>query len=173
MSTLTKVLDMLTKRVKFLAEEGISDANMSQIWGILLLFFVMILSPILVILAKNAISSIQVFAVSVEKKSADMKKQKRKQDALILKMLPKDVVDKLNSGVDIAESFESATLYFSSVVDFSEVTKACKAMEIVNFLNDLYRTMDERMDKHEVYKVETISDSYLVASGLPKRNGDK
>lgn len=98
-STLTAILNMLTNRVKLLAIEGIADANMSQIWGVLLLLFVMVLSPILLILAKNAISSIQVFAVSVEKKSADMKKQKRKQDALILKMLPKDVVEKLNSGL--------------------------------------------------------------------------
>ena len=102
-----------------------------------------------------------------------MKRQKRKQDALILKMLPKEVVEKLNSGADIAENFESATLFFSSVVDFAEVTRKCKAMEIVNFLNNLYRTMDDRIDSHDVYKVETISDSYLVASGLPRRNGDK
>ena len=60
MGTLTKVLDLLTNRVKHLAEEDIMDANISQIWGILLLLFVMILSPILVILAKNAITSIQV-----------------------------------------------------------------------------------------------------------------
>ena len=88
-------------------------------------------------------------------------------------MLPKDVVAKLNSGVDIAENFESATLFFSTVVDFSEVTRVCSAMEIINFLNDLYNTMDDRMDKHDVYKVETISDSYLVASGLPVRNNDR
>ena len=102
-----------------------------------------------------------------------MKKQKKKQDSLILKMLPKEVVDKLNSGADIVENFDSATLFFSSVVDFVQVTTKCTAMEVINFLNELYKTMDTRMDNHDVYKVETISDSYLVASGLPKRNGDK
>ena len=123
---------MLVKRTKMLAEEDISGANISQIWGICLLIFVMILSPILVILAKNAISSIQVFAVSVEKKSADMKKQKKKQDALIFKMLPRDVVEKLNSGADTAENFESATLFFSTVVDFALVTKG-KSDKHINF----------------------------------------
>jgi hypothetical protein len=60
MGMLTNVLNMLTVRVKHLAIEELSDANVSQIWGVALLLFVMILSPILVILSKNAISSIQV-----------------------------------------------------------------------------------------------------------------
>ena len=68
-----------------------------------------------------------------------MKRQKKKQDKLIFKMLPKDVVDKLNSGAATAENFESATLFFSTVVDFSFVTKKCKAMDVIAFLNDLYR----------------------------------
>jgi len=60
MNTLTQVLNMLTDKVKDLSEKELTSANSSQIWGIALLVFVMILSPILVILAKNAIQSIQV-----------------------------------------------------------------------------------------------------------------
>ena len=60
MNTLNVVLDKLTSRVKVLALEAIYNANFTQIYGIVLLGFVMILSPILVILAKNAITSIQV-----------------------------------------------------------------------------------------------------------------
>ena len=60
MGTLTSILNMCIHRVKLLALEDINDANVSQMWGILLLLLVMGLSPILMIMAKNAISSIQV-----------------------------------------------------------------------------------------------------------------
>ena len=58
-------MNSLVRRVRRLAEDDIGSANVSQIWGVALLLFVMVLSPILVILAKNAISSIQVFAGSI------------------------------------------------------------------------------------------------------------
>ena len=64
-STLTKILNMLVRRVQWLAEKDINGAYMSQIWGVVLLVFVMILSPILIVLAKNAISSIQVLLVCI------------------------------------------------------------------------------------------------------------
>ena len=57
--------------------------------------------------------------------SDDMRRQKRKQEKLIYKMLPKMVVERVMSGDRAAETFETATLYFSSVVGFKTVTKAC------------------------------------------------
>ena len=39
-----------------------------------------------------------MFARSVESKSVDMRRQQRKQERLIYKMLPKVVVDKMKSG---------------------------------------------------------------------------
>ena len=69
-----------------------------------------------------------MFAISVERKSDDMKKQKKKQEKLIMKMLPKAIIEKVMAGgaVTVAESFDNATLYFSSVDGFNEVSRHCK-----------------------------------------------
>ncbi|KAL1246525.1 hypothetical protein QQF64_034659 [Cirrhinus molitorella] len=49
----------------------------------------------------------------------------------------------------------------------------CTPMEVVDMLNDIYKNFDSILDNHDVYKVETIGDAYMVASGLPRRNGNR
>ena len=40
-------------------------------------------------------------------------------------------------------------------------------MEMVIFLNSLYKMFDARIDKYDVYKVQAINDSFMLASGIP------
>ena len=88
-------------------------------------------------------------------------------------MLPASVADNLKQNKNTSEMFDSATICFTEITDFKIIGRNCSPLQLFDLLNSLYRTFDARIGNYDVYKVETINDSYMVASGLPERNGDR
>ena len=88
-------------------------------------------------------------------------------------MLPTSVADNLKQKKNTSEMFDSATICFTEIADFKVIARNCTPLQLFDLLNTLYRTFDARIGNYDVYKVETINDSYMVASGLPERNGDR
>lgn len=48
---------------------------------------------------------------------------------------------------------QNATLYFSDIADFVDITLESEPMELVSLLNSIYGLIDSYIDAYDVYKV--------------------
>ncbi|XP_018792582.1 PREDICTED: uncharacterized protein LOC108971164 [Bactrocera latifrons] len=161
-------------KIKEYVDTTLSEAANKEAVGIAILVVVLCVSPIIIILVKNAAATIQMYAVNLAQKAKELKREKRKSDSLLFQMLPPSVAMQLKQTQQVpAEMYEAVTVYFSDIVGFTEIAARCTPLEVVTFLNSIYRVFDDRIECYDVYKVETIGDSYMVASGLPVKNGEK
>ena len=125
-------------------------------------------------------------------------KQKKESDNLIHSMFPKAIAENLiakqaqehtgaaldqttsmerlnNSALDstLACMHQNVTILFTDIVGFTSMSQTCRPLEVMSFLHNLFTAFDDLIEMDsQLWKVETIGDAFMVASGLGVTSSD-
>ncbi|XP_052741258.1 uncharacterized protein LOC112057875 [Bicyclus anynana] len=175
--SLEKLKDIKTHLWAIVRESASSEvwaARQTLALGVAIFSVVLLASPVLLMLLRHIMYTLQIFTESIENSTQQLMAEKQKSDLLLSRMLPMPVLRRLRAERTVpAEAFDAVTIYFSDIVGFTSIAANSTPMEIINMLNMLYRMFDDTIKQYNVYKVETIGDAYMVVSGLPQRNGNR
>jgi PAS domain S-box-containing protein len=94
--------------------------------------------------------------------------EQEKSERLLLNILPKAIADRLKQshGV-IADSFESVTVLFADIVNFTRMSSELSPQDLVDLLNLIFSNFDTLCEIYGLEKIKTIGDAYMVAGGIP------
>ena len=72
----------------------------------------------------------------------------------------------------IADFFPNATILFGDIVGFTAWSSAREPTQVFTLLESVFSTFDEIAQKRRIFKVETVGDCYVAASGIPTERRD-
>ncbi|MGD1713136.1 adenylate/guanylate cyclase domain-containing protein [Dapis sp. BLCC M172] len=99
--------------------------------------------------------------------------EQQKSDHLLLNILPAQIATKLKQNQHpIAKRFENVTILFADIVDFTGFSARISPSELVDMLNQIFSVFDKLTEQHDLEKIKTIGDSYMVVGGLPTARED-
>ncbi len=125
------------------------------------------------------INNIQCLIATIEditkRKQAEeaLRIEQEKSERLLLNILPQPIAERLKQNTSaIAEQFNDATILFADIVGFTPLSARMSPIELVNLLNQIFSQFDQLAEKHELEKIKTIGDAYMVVGGLPIPRSD-
>jgi adenylate cyclase len=99
--------------------------------------------------------------------------EKERSEQLLLNILPRGIVTRMNSGETIiADQRSNVTILFADLVGFTKLSSRLSAGDLVSLLNGLFSEFDRLALGLGIEKIKTLGDSYMVAGGLPEPRAD-
>lgn len=76
--------------------------------------------------------------------------------------------DRTTRGAPIADLFPDVTIVFVDIVGFTAWSSAREPPQVFTLLETIYAAFDRAAYRHNVFKVETVGDTFVAAAGLPE-----
>ena len=104
---------------------------------------------------------------------AALRVEQEKSELLLMNILPGSIAERLKAASQtIADHFDSASILFADVVDFTPLAQRLPPAEVVGILDQLFSRFDTLLERHGLEKIKTIGDCYMAAAGVPDPSPD-
>lgn len=109
-----------------------------------------------------------------------LREETEKSERLLENVLPRSIIRELKRDASsvsvetpvVAQRIEHATVLFADIVGYTAFAKSLAAEVVVDTLNKLMRLFDQLVEKHQVEKIKTVGDCYMLAGGVPESQTD-
>ena len=92
------------------------------------------------------------------------KKEIRNTEKLLNQMMPPQVLRNLHNDITTTDKHKDATIIYADISGFTNLCKSKEPIEVVSMLSKLFSVFDHLCVRHNVYKVHTIGDCYVILS---------
>jgi adenylate cyclase len=98
-----------------------------------------------------------------------LSKERERSEQLLLSILPEVIAARLKTSPEvIADSSDDVTVLFADLVGFTAASSDLPPEKVVSMLDSVFTAFDELVERHELEKIKTIGDGYMVAGGIPQ-----
>lgn len=109
----------------------------------------------------------------LEEAYAQLEEEQKLSESLLLNVLPHSIATRLKQNPkNLADSYTNVSVLFADIVGFTELSSHISPWELVELLNQIFSEFDALAELHELEKIKTIGDAYMVVSGLPEPRED-
>jgi adenylate cyclase len=97
-----------------------------------------------------------------------------RSEALLKNILPVSVVEQLkeDNHATVAQRYDEASVLFADMAGFTARSATMPPERLVRFLDHVFTTFDSLVERHNLEKIKTTGDSYMVVAGLPLTRQD-
>jgi class 3 adenylate cyclase len=92
-------------------------------------------------------------------------RERQRADAVLYNALPAAIAEELKVHHCVkAQSYPDMTILFADIVGFTQYAATRSPEQVLAVLGDLFSEMDLLVEQHQVEKIKTIGDAYMVVS---------
>ncbi|MBK9521453.1 MAG: adenylate/guanylate cyclase domain-containing protein [Rhodocyclaceae bacterium] len=124
-------------------------------------------SAIIYLLLRHSIIAKNEIQHSLAAAHEMLQDEQDRSEKLLLNILPGAIAERLkNSDQTIADGFADVTVMFADIVNFTQVAANMSPAQVFSMLNRIFSAFDELAEEHQLEKIKTIGDAYMIAGGL-------